>query len=118
MLNKKPSIVVIYIGINDVWHSQNGKGTPKDEFESGLKAGTGEIYVHEIPGGQYSNLRPQARGLGLEEKFEIIKENYTDPSALKKWVTPEEVADAAIYLASDASSAITGDRIKVDAGRL
>ncbi|MFT7149418.1 MAG: pyruvate carboxylase, partial [Nonlabens sp.] len=29
-------------------------------FESGLKAGTAEVYDHEIPGGQYSNLRPQA----------------------------------------------------------
>ena len=45
-------------------------------FETELKAGTAEVYNHEIPGGQYSNLRPQARGLGLEEKFETIKENY------------------------------------------
>lgn len=34
--SKKPSIVFIFIGINDVWHSQSGKGTPKDVFESGL----------------------------------------------------------------------------------
>lgn len=45
-------------------------------FEHELKAGTAEVYEHEIPGGQYSNLRPQARSLGLEDKFEIIKENY------------------------------------------
>lgn len=45
-------------------------------FESELKAGTAEIYEHEIPGGQYSNLRPQARGLGLEDQFETIKHNY------------------------------------------
>ena len=45
-------------------------------FETELKAGTAEVYDHEIPGGQYSNLRPQARGLGLEEKFETIKQNY------------------------------------------
>ncbi|MFT5647709.1 MAG: pyruvate carboxylase [Aureispira sp.] len=45
-------------------------------FESGLKAGTAEVYQHEIPGGQYSNLRPQARGLGLEDQFETIKHNY------------------------------------------
>jgi len=36
VLDRKPTCVVIYIGINDVWHSQNGKGTPKDAFESGL----------------------------------------------------------------------------------
>ena len=45
-------------------------------FESGLKASTAQIFEHEIPGGQYSNLRPQARGLGLEDKFETIKDNY------------------------------------------
>lgn len=45
-------------------------------FESELKAGTSEVYQHEIPGGQYSNLRPQARGLGLEDQFETIKHNY------------------------------------------
>lgn len=37
VLDKKPTTVVIYIGINDVWHSQKGRGTPKDKFESGLK---------------------------------------------------------------------------------
>ena len=45
-------------------------------FESGLKAGTAEVYDHEIPGGQYSNLRPQAVALGLETQFEKIKKNY------------------------------------------
>lgn len=45
-------------------------------FESELKAGTADVYFHEIPGGQYSNLRPQARGLGLEHKFDTIIENY------------------------------------------
>lgn len=45
-------------------------------FESELKAGTAEVYDHEIPGGQYTNLRPQARSLGLEHQFDKIKENY------------------------------------------
>ncbi len=35
VLAKKPTIVFVYIGINDVWHGANG--TPKDKFESGLK---------------------------------------------------------------------------------
>jgi lysophospholipase L1-like esterase len=37
VIAKKPTIVFIYIGINDVWHSAKGKGTPKDQFEAGLK---------------------------------------------------------------------------------
>lgn len=36
VLDKKPTCVVIYIGINDVWHSQSGRGTPIEKFESGL----------------------------------------------------------------------------------
>jgi lysophospholipase L1-like esterase len=37
VLAKMPTLVVIYIGINDVWHSQNGRGTSKADFEQGLR---------------------------------------------------------------------------------
>jgi len=37
VLSKRPTLVLIYIGINDVWHSSQGKGTPKDRFELGLR---------------------------------------------------------------------------------
>ena len=37
VLEKDATMVFIYIGINDVWHSNSGKGTPIDEFESGLR---------------------------------------------------------------------------------
>lgn len=47
----------------------------------------------------------------------IERENYTDVAALKRWVAPEEVGRAALYYASDLSSAITGDKMKVDCGR-
>jgi lysophospholipase L1-like esterase len=43
VLDKKPTIVVIYIGINDVWHSGSGNGTPKDAFKAGLESMIGEI---------------------------------------------------------------------------
>ncbi|MFP6669451.1 MAG: Dabb family protein [Pirellulales bacterium] len=36
VISQKPTIVVIYIGINDVWHSTRNRGTPKDQYESGL----------------------------------------------------------------------------------
>ncbi len=45
-------------------------------FESGLKASAAEVFQHEIPGGQYSNLKPQAIALGLGDKFEQIKDMY------------------------------------------
>ena len=51
-------------------------------FESGLKAGTAEVFHHEIPGGQYSNLGPQARALGLGDRFNEIKQRYAEVNHL------------------------------------
>ncbi len=45
-------------------------------FESGLASPTGRVYVHEIPGGQLSNLRQQAIALGLGDRFEEIETMY------------------------------------------
>ncbi|MBI4179647.1 pyruvate carboxylase [bacterium] len=45
-------------------------------FESGLQAGTAEVYEHEIPGGQYSNLRPQAEAMGLGGRITELKKMY------------------------------------------
>lgn len=58
--------------------------------------------------------RAEAEGRPVEE---IERENYSDVAALKRWVTPEEVGRAALYYASDLSSAVTGDKMKVDCGR-
>lgn len=75
-------------------------------FESGLKAGTAEVYNHEIPGGQYSNLRPQAVALGLEHKFEEVKENYAVVNRMfgdivKVTPSSKVVGDMAIYMTSN-----------------
>ncbi|MGE0609343.1 MAG: GDSL-type esterase/lipase family protein [Pirellulales bacterium] len=43
VLDRKPTVVVIYIGINDVWHWQNGRGTTKEDFTAGLKRIIGKI---------------------------------------------------------------------------
>jgi pyruvate carboxylase len=45
-------------------------------FESGLPGPTGRVYIHEIPGGQLSNLRQQAMALGLGDRFEAIEDMY------------------------------------------
>lgn len=47
-----------------------------DQFESELKSGSAEIYRYEIPGGQYSNLKPQVESFGLGHRFNEIKEMY------------------------------------------
>jgi len=75
-------------------------------FESGLKAGTAEVYEHEIPGGQYSNLRPQAIALGLEHKFEEVKKNYAIVNKMfgdivKVTPSSKVVGDMAIFMTSN-----------------
>ncbi|MGH7103024.1 MAG: SDR family NAD(P)-dependent oxidoreductase [Acetobacteraceae bacterium] len=47
---------------------------------------------------------------------EIARLHYTDKAALRRWVEPEEVAEAALFLAGAPS--ITGERIRIDAGRM
>ncbi len=72
-------------------------------FESGLKASTTDVYYHEIPGGQYSNLRPRAVQLGLGDKWGLIKRTYHDVNAelgnlIKVTPTSKVVADFAMFL--------------------
>jgi pyruvate carboxylase len=75
-------------------------------FESGLKSGTAEVFQHEIPGGQYSNLKPQATALGLLDKFELIKKRYADVNELfgdivKVTPSSKVVGDMALYMVSN-----------------
>ncbi len=75
-------------------------------FESGLKAGSGEVFKHEIPGGQYSNLKPQAQALGLEDRFHEITKMYSEVNALfgniiKVTPSSKVVGDMAQYLVSN-----------------
>ncbi len=47
-------------------------------FESGLEAPASEVWLHEMPGGQFTNLKAQARSLGLEERWHEVAETYAD----------------------------------------
>lgn len=47
------------------------------DFESGMKAPHTEVYQHEMPGGQYSNLQQQAKAVGLGDQWEEVKEMYS-----------------------------------------
>ena len=51
-------------------------------FESGLNAPAADVYVHEMPGGQYSNLRAQAEALGLGDALGRVKRTYADVNQL------------------------------------
>jgi pyruvate carboxylase len=72
-------------------------------FEAGLAAPTGRVYDHEIPGGQLSNLRTQARALGLGDRFEDIEAMYAAADKILGHlvkVTPSSkvVGDLALHL--------------------
>ena len=88
---------------SDYWEQVRNIYSP---FESGLKSGTAEVYEHEIPGGQYSNLRPQAIALGLEDQFSTIKKNYkkvNDMLGGMVKVTPSSkvVGDMAMFMTAN-----------------
>ena len=79
-------------------------------FESELKAGTAEVYTNEIPGGQYTNLRGQAIALGVGDKFELLKDNYSEANKLfgdLVKVTPSSkvVGDMAIFMTANSLTA-------------
>ncbi|WP_022909453.1 pyruvate carboxylase [Aestuariimicrobium kwangyangense] len=72
-------------------------------FESGLPSPTGRVYTHEIPGGQLSNLRQQAKALGLGDRFEQIESMYAAADKIlgrPTKVTPSSkvVGDLALHL--------------------
>ena len=51
-------------------------------FESGLEAPASEVYLHEMPGGQFTNLESQARSLGLEERWHEVAQAYADANQI------------------------------------
>jgi pyruvate carboxylase len=74
-------------------------------FESGLRAPTGRVYRHQIPGGQLSNLRQQAGALGLGDRFEEVELAYEKANALlgniiKVTPTSKVVGDLALFVVS------------------
>ncbi|MBC7138131.1 MAG: pyruvate carboxylase [Defluviimonas sp.] len=51
-------------------------------FESGLEAPTSEVWLHEMPGGQFTNLKAQARSLGLEDRWHEVAQAYADANRM------------------------------------
>lgn len=74
-----------------------------NKFESDLCNPSAEIYKYEIPGGQYTNLKPQADSLGLVNKFDKVKENYKEANdilgdIIKVTPSSKVVGDLAIFM--------------------
>jgi pyruvate carboxylase len=59
--------------LNTFWEQTRGLYSP---FESGIKAGSADVYIHEMPGGQYTNLKFQAFSNGLGSEWDAIKAAY------------------------------------------
>ncbi|ATO21145.1 pyruvate carboxylase (plasmid) [Acinetobacter sp. LoGeW2-3] len=75
-------------------------------FEADMRAGTADVYHHEMPGGQYTNLREQARSLGLEERWSEISDAYAQVNLLfgdivKVTPTSKVVGDMALFMVSN-----------------
>ncbi|MBB3008152.1 pyruvate carboxylase [Cupriavidus alkaliphilus] len=80
-------------------------------FESEIRAGTADVYRHEMPGGQYTNLREQARSLGIEHRWTEVSRAYAEVNRMfgdivKVTPTSKVVGDLALMMvANDLSAA-------------
>ncbi|SHT03895.1 pyruvate carboxylase Pca [Mycobacteroides abscessus subsp. abscessus] len=73
------------------------------DFESGMMSPHTEVYQHEMPGGQYSNLQQQAKAVGLADQWEDVKEMYARVNHMfgdivKVTPSSKVVGDMALYM--------------------
>ncbi|MDO6967072.1 pyruvate carboxylase [Rhizobium alvei] len=74
-------------------------------FESDLKGPASEVYLHEMPGGQFTNLKEQARSLGLETRWHRVAQAYADANQMfgdivKVTPSSKVVGDMALMMVS------------------
>ncbi|MEG0472344.1 MAG: pyruvate carboxylase [Solibacillus sp.] len=73
------------------------------DFESGMNAPHSEVYVHEMPGGQYSNLQQQAKAVGLGDRWDEVKMMYSTVNLMfgdivKVTPSSKVVGDMALFM--------------------
>lgn len=88
--------------ISNYWEGVRGQYSA---FESGLPAPASEVYLHEMPGGQFTNLKAQARSLGLEERWHDVAQTYADVNQMfgdivKVTPSSKVVGDMALMMVS------------------
>ncbi|TDU28375.1 pyruvate carboxylase [Panacagrimonas perspica] len=86
--------------LSDYWEGVRRFYSP---FEADIRSGTGDVYNHEMPGGQYTNLREQARSLGLESRWADVSKAYADVNKLfgdivKVTPSSKVVGDMALFM--------------------
>ncbi|HEY2585613.1 MAG TPA: pyruvate carboxylase [Tepidisphaeraceae bacterium] len=89
--------------LSDYWEAVREFYYP---FEEGVKSGTAEVYQHEMPGGQYTNLRQQAKSLGLEGRWHEIADAYAQVNQLfgdivKVTPSSKVVGDLALFMVTN-----------------
>jgi pyruvate carboxylase len=94
--------------LSDYWEAVREHYYP---FEEGMKAGTAEVYLHEMPGGQYTNLRQQAKSMGLEHRWHEIADTYAQVNEMFGdivKVTPSRkvVGDLALFMVTNGLTAM------------
>lgn len=103
--------------LNTYWEGARGLYAP---FETGLTGYAPDLYKHEIPGGQYTNLRFQAHALGLADRWASIKRSYASANQLLGdliKVTPSSkvVGDLAQFMVQND---LTADEVRASAKTL
>ncbi|MCG6904324.1 MAG: pyruvate carboxylase [Rhodobacter sp.] len=88
--------------ISNYWESVRGHYLA---FESGLQAPSSEVYLHEMPGGQFTNLKAQARSMGLEDRWHEVASTYADVNqmfgdVIKVTPIAKTVGDLALMMVS------------------
>ena len=78
-------------------------------FESEIRSGTSDLYRHAMPGGQYTNLREQARSLGIEERWPEVSKTYSEVNDMfgnivKVTPTSKVVGDMALFMVTSGLS--------------
>lgn len=79
-------------------------------FESDLRSGASEVYLHEMPGGQFTNLKEQARSIGLEARWHEVAQAYHDANLMfgdiiKVTPSSKVVGDMALMMVSQGVTA-------------
>ena len=92
--------------ISDYWEQVRAQYVA---FEAGLQAPASEVYLHEMPGGQFTNLKAQARSLGLEDRWPEIARTYADVNRMfgdivKVTPSSKVVGDMALMMVSQGLS--------------
>ncbi|MCH2163292.1 MAG: pyruvate carboxylase [Marinovum sp.] len=92
--------------MSNYWEAVRGQYAA---FETGQQAPASEVYLHEMPGGQFTNLKAQARSLGLEERWHEVAQTYADVNQMfgdivKVTPSSKVVGDMALMMVSQGLS--------------